>query len=667
MTTPAPLPYHLPARKCRAAPISVISNCVILSFGLWTASCHVAVAAHLPFRSLARVGPFAIAAGIICGILTAKTDASSQDPDPGLSVSSPSLQWAWFASAATIVILRALGMGYTVFWLLAVILALAWLRKLRPPSASPSAVLSNRAARTCPGVITVLLLALGCAALTYIAHRPDTDDALFIGLAADAVAHPVLPVLHHDPLYGDQRFPLILPTYAVHSYELFIALLARTFGGEPIVWAHAILPTALAAFLPLAWARLMGLMTRHWAAATAVVVVLLILLGESHYSFGNFAFVRLFQGKAVLAAIGIPLLYACAWEFMKTGAFRNWLILVFCTLSCLGCSAAAIFVVPMALATATISGWSQGYFSRACLAFAPAAYPIAWGLALRPSFQTVSGVFVSVRRDVPGTVADVFGAHGQYLLLFAIIASPLFARSARLQWRLAALSAVYLLVPLNPLLFKLISRLTTPESVWRILWSAPVVGIAAAATVNAIDLAYEKWHTRGLVFAIVACLICFAWLAPHSSLRRSNGVTFSGSPLKVSHPGWEVSGAASVLTPSGTALLAPESISAWASVRVHRPLLVSVREIYDQQMGVRMTPDEAKQRRELRQLVSDENFSLPPDQSLLDSLPRFHVGAIVTTASAGDRLRRAFLARGYGEQLTIDKYVIFLATTAHPN
>ena len=76
-------------------------------------------------------------------------------------------------------------------------------------------------------------LALASAALVYVAHRPDSDDANFVGFAADAIAHPELPVLSHDVLYGGHELPLILPTYAVDSYELFIALLAHWFGRCP--------------------------------------------------------------------------------------------------------------------------------------------------------------------------------------------------------------------------------------------------------------------------------------------------------------------------------------------------------------------------------------------------------------------------------------------------
>jgi hypothetical protein len=630
--------------------LSTVTGSFTLIFAFWTLAANTAVVAHLSFQTLSRIGPLAVVAGVIGGVFIAKAPIR---PELQVRVFQRA-NWKWVATAVAIVALR--GLSYPVFWGAAFLFSLVSAAKLREDSLPyRKASISSRST-----AIALMFLALASAALVYVAHRPDPDDANFVGIAADAVAHPQRPVLSHDALYGGDNLPLILPTYSVDSYELLVALLARWFGGAPIWWAHAVLPTALAAFLPFAWARLMRYMSpRHWLLATVLTLMLLALLGEAHHSLGNFAFVRLFQGKAVLASIGIPLLYSYAWQFADTGAFWDWVMLTGCAIACVGLSAAALFVVPMALGTAALAGLPKK--SLVVLGFLPALYPLVWGLALRGSFKEVAPVFASVSRTSAGTVLEGFGAHGQYVLLAALLAGPFLARSPRLRFRLVLVALIFFLVALNPFLFKFIAKLATPESVWRILWNVPVAGITAVAMVNAVEQMSQAWGKRGVALAGFIVVGVLAWLAPHSSLRRSNQVSFSAFPLKAPHSEWQTARTAIALTPPATRLLAPESVAEWVPTFVVRPPLVSVRAVYDDQMGVRMPPEEAKTRRELRELVSGGDFSAKRTEELLDTLPSYRVGLIVATPAAAFRLKDALIARKYVPLPEHGDYMFFVS------
>ncbi len=635
--------------------LSTVTECFTLVFAFWTLATNTAVVAHLSFQTLSKIGPFAVAAGVLCGLFIARPVVQSE---PQVRIFAPAQRsnWKWLVAAVAVIAL--LRLSYVLFWAAAFSFSLIAVAKLwdvsAPPEKAPRPISRSTA-------IALMFLALASAVLVYAAHRPDPDDANFVGFAADAVAHPALPVLSHDVLYGGDNLPLILPTYAVDSYELFIALLARWFGGAPIWWAHAVVPTALAAFLPFAWARLMrSVIPRHWVLATVLALTLLALLGEAHRSVGNFAFVRLFQGKAVLASIGIPLLYSYAWDFADTGAFWDWVMLAGCSIACVGFSAAALFVVPMALGTVAPAGLPKK--TLVLLGLAPAIYPLVRGLALRGSFNAVAPVFNSVQRTAANTVREGFGAHGQYILLAALLAGPFLARSPRLRFRLAITALIYFLVALNPFLFKFIARLTTPESVWRTLWSVPVAGVAALAMVNALEEASQNLGKRGIAVAGFILVAVFAWLAPHSTLRKSNWVTFSLSPVKVTRKDWQTARAAIALTPPVTALLAPESIAEWVPTFVERPPLVSVRQVYDGQMAVRMSPEDAKDRRELRELVSGRDFSPKDVEELLDDLSHYRVGLIVATPAAALRLKDALIARRYLPLPEHDDYAFFASS-----
>jgi hypothetical protein len=94
--------------------------------------------------------------------------------------------------------------------------------------------------------------------------------------------------------------------------------------------------------------------------------------------------------------------------------------------------------------------------------------------------------------------------------------------------------------------------------------------------------------------------------------------------------------------------------------------VVSVRAIYDQQMGVQMPPQEARERRQLRELVSGGEFSAQPAEALLAALPRYDVGLIVVTVPAAGRLQQSLAKYQYSAVVEEDRYVFF-ARVAHPS
>ena len=101
---------------------------------------------------------------------------------------------------------------------------------------------------------------------------------------------------------------------------------------------------------------------------------------------------------------------------------------------------------------------------------------------------------------------------------------------------------------------------------------------------------------------------------------------------------YAVARTAIIATPPGTSVLAPENIAVWIPTFVHRPSLVSVREIYDAEMGAHLLAEEGRTRRELRELVSGREFSEPETERLLDSLPQYEVGLVVAPISAAQRV-----------------------------
>jgi len=629
----------------------------VASFGLWTLACNVAVAFGLTFRTLSRFSAIPVVFGILVGMLLAK-HAGRQEARRRVSAESDEgsayLPGPYLIFALMILAVLEIYKQYSVFWLLCVVflaaVVFAMRKELRATNPSPPPMSGH-------GIIVLTLFAAVSVAITFLAHRPDADDSLYVAIAADALAHPDLPVLSHDPMYGIGRFALLMPTSKVSSVELFTALLAHRFGGSPLAWAHAVVPLVFAALLPFVWALFMRSTNRHWIAATALVMLLLVLLGESHGSLGNFAYVRLFQGKAVLASLGIPLLFALTWQFAKSGDVWDWVLLLLSSLTAVGFSSSSLFLVPMALGIAAAAAWRPGLTWRTVAGFLPALYPITCGIALRSSFSKIVPVLTFQMPSMEAAVSEVFGVHGKYVIFFGLLTAPLLARSARLGWQVAITALLMFLGPLNPWLFYGFARLASADAVWRMLWAAPLAGFAALALIGITEFAKLRWRLRGFLASVLAVVAVCVALMPYSSFRKSNRVSFSRQITKAPADTLDVARGAIAAAPVGTSVLAPEPVACWIPTFVHRPPLVSVRAVYDRQMSVQMSPEEASDRRELRELVSGERTT--DVDRLLEILARYDVGVIVTSETTANALGARLSKRGYLELGVRHGYVLF--------
>lgn len=658
------------ARELRAAHWISVLYVFVWCFGLWTLLCHVAVIAKLGLRSLIFLAPVPIVAGIYCAARSLRGSAASESdlPNSPETIEKPQTHcWCWLVLACLIVGLRHIPSAYLPFWILSVLFLIAWrvFGKARQEANHIGAQPSK------PATKLLVVVAVLSAGLTFVAHRPDADDSFYVGVISDSVAHPDSPVLQRDCLYGDHQFPLVLPGYKVDSIEMFAAILAGTFGGvRPIppslLWAHTGVPVLCALLLPFAWAFFLQTVTRRWLEASIVALVLLALLGETPHSLGNFAYVRFFQGKAVLASAGIPLIYAFAWKFQKTGRAWDWATLGASSIAVLGLSAAGLFLVPMALGIAGVASWQPKANWRTLWLLMPGLYPIVWGIALSSSM--VSDDF-TVQQTIGDMIRDVFGPRGQYLMFLGLLTAPLFGEAERIRRRLTYAALLYLLGPLNPFLFPLISKLTG-EVVFRTLWSLPVVGFTALSVLGIFSEARRRWQSPraagwpgierlSYVIPILAVLAVTGVLLLHSTLRESNAVSFSFSPYKLPPLEWRVATAASSAAPPFTSVLAPEQIAAWIPILMHRPELVSVRANYDEQMGGRMTPADAANRRELRELVTGRQFPAGHVHELLQTLPHYRVSVLVVSNSESKLLSSELAAEGYSVLETLDGYVLW--------
>ncbi len=198
-------------------------------------------------------------------------------------------------------------------------------------------------------VVALLALIAGYAYLAYncaVFRHVDLDDARFVVTAVDIENTNRLFLTDYGTgkamtvFAGPMRHDLFSP------WAVYVALVARLTATPVAITAHSVLPQglilcALSAWLLLAQ-QLFGNRRFEKYGATLLILLLTMYSKNTSYTAESFFLRRLWQGKSVVASVGIPVLYlvltACAED---TAGFRPYLpiyitALAMCLISAMG-------------------------------------------------------------------------------------------------------------------------------------------------------------------------------------------------------------------------------------------------------------------------------------------------------------------------------------------
>ena len=189
------------------------------------------------------------------------------------------------------------------------------------------------------------------ALVTLVSHRIDADDSFCLPNAAYYVRTPTAPMgfeVHFIDSGADE--PLTSYHRCSLPFEYVQAMVARATGLDILTVYYIVAPALFGLLLPLVWFYLLSRFTKSGHAAVfgaLLICVCLLLMGAQHRSFGNYAFNRMFQGKTVALAIGIPAFTALTIDYFRAGGIRTWLPLVALSTAMIGCSVASTILVPL--------------------------------------------------------------------------------------------------------------------------------------------------------------------------------------------------------------------------------------------------------------------------------------------------------------------------------
>lgn len=634
---------------------------ILIFLAGWTLAANILVIVGGSLNALMLAGPLSAAAIAMLflsmpGPQAANAPPSSDEPMPGTG------RHAAFFIAAAVLAAALLRVHWMAFWAAAVAVLVAHgFLAFRQRGPDPFTVVSlHRSDRWI--VLATLLFAV---ALSLTLNRPDADDAFYVAVAAFTHAHPGAPLLATDPMHGEQGWSLLFPSYRFASYELLAAALAR-LSGMPAMDIMYRLLTPLMAALVVTAAFFLGrqLSPRRWVLVGVVTVALCLFLGEGHHSFGNFAFVRIFQGKSIYMAALVPLIFALTFRCVSPeGSARDVVLLACAQLTGIGLSNFGMLAAPMAAGTALAASAltaPRAYYPRlaaiACTLFI--ALPCL--LYVATTTHAISSGGPALAGGAAAVWLDVAGKRQQYLVAALVLAAPALAPTPRLRAWLAIPPLIALGVLLNPWLAHVISTSITTTSVyWRATWCFPLLGYLAWGLCSAAaQLRRTPVH---LAFGVTLAAL-LVWSSAFTVVRASNGVSWQWAGLKIPESDLDAAKYVAGLPAGRARVLAPERLSNVIARFEDHPRLVLVRDMYVSILRASMGEDNFAPRMQLRHFING-TFQPQDVTAIAAALGTLDVETVVTPE--GDTpVSRVLASQGYVLADTVAPYGIWRRTPA---
>lgn len=557
----------------RWLPISLVDAFVGV-LALWQVLALGCVYGRLSFDTLCLIAPLALA-GLALPFVTRPWDEARPGADPlpvPWALLGPTLLVALVAAAAS-----ALGTATTAvlaFALLPLLLAQV------APHLRPEDTAANELDARVVDVLAVGLTAVAAVLLTSWLRRPDVDDAYYVTAVLGHLEHPRLAVLSFDTVHGDPSVPIQQLIHRPQTYEVLVALLARALGldGRTAYWLLA--PALWAAATPLAhWALAKALAPRLAWLATPLASLVLVVWGEGMRTYGQFAFGRLYQGKAVFATVLAPLLLYATFRFVTAPSRRTWLRLLAAQLAATTFTSTALVVAPLAVGLALLAGLGLDR-RRIAVALAGLAtcLPVLGVLGLVWVELRLAGGLVS-----EGKEEEAIGALGRHraelaLLLLALGPLALRARAEGAVWlaRYAIGVVVVVLSGLGPsLLGGSAAALMSLRAFWAVPMG-PLVGLAVAASLAAVVRGVLRRRPGAFAVGLLGTSLAAAFVVAGPWATGRMGVGRGFLEYKVLHQEDRVADAVFAVARPWDTVLAPPLVAQHVVMRPRRPRVVGV-------------------------------------------------------------------------------------------
>lgn len=210
-------------------------------------------------------------------------------------------------------------------------------------------------------LIVIFLIIIQTGYLS-VSNLGDHDDAFYVATAETALETNTL--MEYNPYTGGayDEFP---SRYVLSPFPMYIALMSNLLNIRAATTAHTLLILSLIPLAYMTWYLIGKKFFHNNETKTAVFMLitmcLLIYSGYSVYTQGTFMHIRIWQGKAVLAAIILPFLFYQGLSIiLKDMRHPEWIMLFFtmtasCFVSSMGIMLGAIMAGVIAISDLVIN------------------------------------------------------------------------------------------------------------------------------------------------------------------------------------------------------------------------------------------------------------------------------------------------------------------------
>lgn len=364
-------------------------------------------------------------------------------------------------------------------------------------------------------VIAFILIAVQAIGYIFLLHS-DADDSFYIAEISTILDSN--QILAFDPTTGDTNF-LFQSQYELVGYEVFLSVLCKIFRVNPALFCHTLLPiVVLLIHYCVVYELCKKITKKSKNIAFLMVTIINMFSGYAVYSRGAFLLFRLWQGKAVLVNIVLPILLLLFWNLFekKKADKEDILLLTLCTYCGFCMSAIGLYLVPLTYAVYTLTffiytgKWKE--VIKLCVPMILALPYVIIKYIVMSAGKTVDLITEAADSlDYASILKNINGSG--YMLAVWIIAVILvvFAYEKENRYLLGIYPLICFLTFLNPVLCNLIAKYITGTSVyWRLFWSLQFSFTFIAALIAFID----KWKRKNYftIISLIVIISCGKWI-----------------------------------------------------------------------------------------------------------------------------------------------------------
>ena len=156
----------------------------------------------------------------------------------------------------------------------------------------------------------------------------DEDDAFYLGTAITSINKNSL---FRTDAYTGEDYEKLLPRYVLAPFSLYISIISYLVNVHPIIVAHTIIAPVFIGLVYVIYTVIGLKLFKDNKKDISLFLILMCFInifgGVSVYTNSAFLLFRIWQGKAILANIMLPMIWVCVWNYYEEKNFSSWLII----------------------------------------------------------------------------------------------------------------------------------------------------------------------------------------------------------------------------------------------------------------------------------------------------------------------------------------------------